>query len=53
MKKTPRWLLAALASNTADTAAPLPWTRGQRRRPAALRDAAPVVRPNSKGHATR
>jgi len=39
MKKQPRWMKSVLAASTEPQVA-LPWARGQRRRPAALKTTA-------------
>lgn len=45
MKTERRWLKAAIATSQ-DTTVALPWARGARRRPAALK-AAPVTKPRA------
>jgi len=41
MKKERRWLKSAIAAS-AETQVVLPWARGQRRRPEAMKPAAPA-----------
>jgi len=47
MKTTPRWLKAVIAA-TAEARVALPWTRGARRRPAAVK-----VAPRARALAAR
>lgn len=41
MKKERRWLKSAIAAST-ETQVAMPWTRGQRHRPLAVKTAAPA-----------
>jgi hypothetical protein len=49
MKKQPRWMKSAIAAST-ETQIALPWARGQRRRPAAMK---PAEAPKSRSLAAR
>lgn len=41
MKKERRWMKSAIAAST-ETQVVMPWTRGQRRRPVAVKTTAPL-----------
>ncbi len=46
MTKTPRWMKSAIAA-AAESQEALPWARGQRRRPAALKPTPVAAKPQA------